>query len=250
VNACDEDRLDTPGEEEAVCRRSGRTIAHAALGGFVIVAMIVGCVSDTAQVADDRNVLDVVGSRGGAGRGGAIVRPIPYGPFDVLPRGSWSGGAGGDTSGMAPMGTPYRLTIHHEGSPAPNEVYDEASVATLLKKTYSAHRHSQGWSDIAYHFAIDRAGRVWELRDLAWQGAHAGDAERNRGNIGIEVLGNFDLQELTPEQKRSLTLLVHQLCETHSIPPANIFTHRELKNTDCPGKNLQAFTESLRDSMK
>jgi len=223
---------------------------HLVLSACIVVSMIVGCVSDTARVGDDRNVLEVVGPSGERGKGRTIVRPIPFGPFDVLPRASWSGGAGADTSAMVPMGAPFRLTIHHEGSAAPNEVYDEASVATLLKKTYQLHRHGKGWSDIGYHFAIDRAGRVWELRDLSWQGAHAGDPERNRGNIGIEVMGNFDLQELTPEQKRSLTLLVRQLCETHGIPPANIFTHRELRNTDCPGKNLQAFGESLRDSMK
>ena len=250
MNDCDEPAQEPVDEAQEVCARSRRMTLHVVLAAGVVVATIVGCVSDTAKVTDERNVLEVVGPSGETGEGRTAVRPLPYGPFDVLPRGLWSRGAGNDTSAMVPMGTPYRLTIHHEGSQTPNEIYDEAAVAAHLKKTYLVHRHGKGWSDIGYHFAIDRAGRVWELRELTWQGAHAGDPERNQGNIGIEVLGNFELQELTPEQKKSLTLLVRQLCETHNIPPANIFTHRELKNTVCPGENLQAFTESLRDSMK
>ena len=26
--------------------------------------------------------------------------------------------------------------------------------------------------DVGYHYAVDRAGRVWECRPLTWQGAH------------------------------------------------------------------------------
>lgn len=250
MNGCDSDRQEPVNEAHDACVPPRRMTLHAVLAAVVVVAMIVGCVSDTVQVTDDRNVLDVVGQSGETGKGRTAVLPMPMGPFAVLPRRSWSAGAGVDAGGMTPMGTPYRLTIHHEGSGTSNEAHDQAAVATLLKKTYLAHRNGKGWSDIGYHFAIDRAGRGWELRDLAWQGAHAGDAERNRGNIGIEVMGNFDLQELTPAQKKSLTLLVHKLCETYNIPSGNIFTHRELKNTDCPGKNLQTFTEHLRNLMK
>ena len=66
------------------------------------------------------------------------------------------------------------------------------------------HVNHNGWADIGYHFAVDRAGRVWSCRPLVWQGAHVKD--RNEGNIGVLVLGNFEIERPTSAQLNALAI--------------------------------------------
>ena len=98
--------------------------------------------------------------------------------------------------------------------------------------------------DIAYHYIVDRAGRAWEGRPLAWQGAHVRD--NNEHNIGVMVMGNFDLQEPTRTQVLSLERLLRLLRNRHRVPSWRLHTHRELVASRCPGRNLQPEVETLR----
>ena len=214
-----------------------------------------GCATYHPPAVTDRSVLPVVGrSKPTATH---VVKPdapakrteVPVAmTFSILPRSGWAGGAPKPRS-MKAMGRIYRMTIHHEGCAEPNTLVSESEVAKRLRDTAKDHMIGRGWSDIGYHFAVDRAGRVWECRSTSYQGAHAGDAA-NRGNIGIEVLGNFDLQTPTPAQRRALASLVVKLCSQYGIGPSQIYTHRELATTDCPGRTLQAYVSTLRQEMK
>ena len=222
---------------------------------ILVVAMLamIGCTPESSFVTDDHNRIGVVSppkhETATSPSATKTTRPVASGKLVILPRSAWGNGAAHPRR-MDRMGSVSRITIHHEGAPQANEVHDRGKVAEHIKRTYLAHRNLRGWSDIAYHFAVDRSGRVWELRSISWQGAHAGDRGLNKGNVGIEVLGNFNKQQLTPAQKQSLTLLVERLCREHDIAVGRIHTHRELKRTSCPGKNLQGFVDEMRDTMK
>ncbi len=56
--------------------------------------------------------------------------------------------------------------------------------------------------------------------------------------IGICLVGNFDVQRPTVAQQQSLAKLVAYLMKTYNIPPQRIVGHGMTKATDCPGRNI------------
>jgi hypothetical protein len=100
------------------------------------------------------------------------------------------------------------------------------------------------WADIGYHYVIDPAGRVWEGRPTRLQGAHVKD--HNENNLGIVVLGNFEEQRPTPEALRALDAFVAQQMQRLAVPISEVWTHRELMPTACPGRNLQSYMAATR----
>ncbi len=144
---------------------------------------------------------------------------------------------------LLPMGTLSDVTVHHTGFPDPFLTDDFAATATHLLEIQTLHRDPAGrnWADIGYHFAVDRLGRIWQLRGLRFQGAHV--RNHNAHNAGIVVLGNFDLQTPTTQQTTALTALLNFMRD--AFRPINVATHRELADTptSCPGKYLQMFME-------
>jgi N-acetyl-anhydromuramyl-L-alanine amidase AmpD len=145
------------------------------------------------------------------------------------------------------MGRVQRVTVHHSAT-----VVRGTSTATSIAAIRGIQRHHQqqnGWGDIGYHFLIDQAGRVWTGRGIEWQGAHAGDPSRNRSNVGICLLGSFVPNEQgapPPAQLAGLEALLVSLCVEHRLDPASILTHKELKDTACPGPYVQAAVEAMR----
>ena len=85
---------------------------------------------------------------------------------------------------------------------------------------------------------------------MATVGAHA--YGENYHTVGINVTGNFDKEIPTKAQLESLTELVTALCRIYHIEPSatTIVGHRDLNDTDCPGKNLYALLPPLRADVK
>jgi hypothetical protein len=149
---------------------------------------------------------------------------------------------------LEPMGAITRLTIHHSDSLCSAE---ESAVITHLRQIQRGHIQTRGWGDIGYHFLIDPAGRVWEGRELRYQGAHAQGAN-NHHNIGICLLGKFvrgaEGSEPTAAQVSSMEQLVVVLRRHFSIPTGGVHTHKELiHSTQCPGGRLQSIVDAMRD---
>ncbi len=163
----------------------------------------------------------------------------------IEPRSAWSARP---AARMTPMGTVSRITIHHTAMAARNPSRT-VSVSTL-RAIQRNHQQSRGWSDIGYHYLIDTAGRVWQGRDARWQGAHAGNPAKNRGNLGVCLLGNFvrgrQGQSPTAPQVAALEALIESLLAQHRLGLDALKTHRELKVTSCPGPRLQAVVDRLR----
>jgi hypothetical protein len=179
------------------------------------------------------------------------VKPQPaFGPgtLGIYPRSTWTT-AKPNMSKIALIEGVRRITFHHSGDqhkgrnvPFLADGFRETISHLELVRRY--HTQGKNWADIAYHFAIDRAGRVWQLRSLKYQGSHVSGA--NEHNVGIVVLGNFNVQEPTPAQKeriKSFGLLVRT---QYALGINKIFTHQEIGKSDCPGRRLQPYMVAIR----
>lgn len=145
---------------------------------------------------------------------------------------------------MNPLGAVKRITVHHDAEYS--SATSQSACAARLDSIRRYHQDSRGWGDIGYHYVIDRAGRVWEGRPIAYQGAHV--KNRNENNIGVVCLGNFDLQTPTTAQLASLNKHLRVLMQKHRVPVRYLYTHQELGKTACPGRALQAHMVSARKS--
>lgn len=162
-------------------------------------------------------------------------------PDHVLARSNWTR-ARPVYSRMVRMKPVEYITVHHDA----HEGYLTAQkdVAKRLEAIRLYHKDVRGWGDIGYHFAVDRAGRVWEGRPMAWQGAHVKDC--NEGNVGVMLLGNFDKQSPSSAQLASLNQHVTWLMQRYNVPISRVRTHREWAPTACPGKTVQQHMDQAR----
>jgi hypothetical protein len=161
----------------------------------------------------------------------------------VLPRSRWA--EGDPVPALMNRMKPVRyITVHHDGM-SPFYGNDASSAASRLESIRRAHRGKpQPWGDIGYHFAVDRAGNVWECRPLTYQGAHVKDY--NEHNVGVLALGNFDEQRPTERQLNALRRHVRVLMDTYEVSVSRLRTHQEWAATACPGRSLQSYMVSAR----
>jgi hypothetical protein len=141
-----------------------------------------------------------------------------------------------------------KITVHHSAGNIATDAWN--STAKTLEGIRGFHAGTtatdRNWADIAYHFAVDRAGRVWQARPLVYQGAHV--KGHNDHNLGIVLLGNFEAQTPTAAQLWSLATFIAFLRPLYKVSLDNVYTHGELGQTSCPGKNLQSFMTRTRRS--
>jgi hypothetical protein len=137
-----------------------------------------------------------------------------------------------------------RLTMHHSGG---DQFHDRSEMAAVQRLQGMLAEHaSRGYGDIGYHFVLDPAGRVWEGRRLAFEGAHA--VGQNEANIGVVVLGDYDRQDLVQVQRESLRILIGCIRERFGIKLHRVYGHSDLGQTACPGRSLYAWVSNLKGS--
>ncbi|HMN96999.1 MAG TPA: N-acetylmuramoyl-L-alanine amidase [Phycisphaerales bacterium] len=221
--------------------------------GFLAIglAVVAGCAT-SPQIAslpepiwpedDPRRLLPPASP---ASRAVVVPKPVEAPPpmANVIPRSAWARG-GPRTSDMQPMLPVGAITIHHDAMSVFTAT-DAASSQARIELIRTSHR-GRGWSDIGYHFVIDRSGRIYEARPLNWQGAHV--QKRNEGNIGVLCLGNFEEQAPSEAQLQALAMHVTRLRQMYRVPARTVLTHREWPGaqTLCPGANLQRRVVVLR----
>ena len=107
------------------------------------------------------------------------------------------------------------------------------------------HTRDRGWSDIGYHYLIDRDGTVVEGRPIEKAGAHV--KGHNSHSVGISLFGghggdqddSFE-EHFTPEQDRALRKLMAQLqMEYPSIK--SIRGHNAVSAKMCPCFQVQPW---------
>ena len=163
------------------------------------------------------------------------------GKVDILPRQAWTRIAPLDAR-MERARRYSRITIHHSGSSV-NLHEDLEMVAFDIEGILSGHQQ-RCFGDIGYHFIVDRAGRVWEGRSLRYVGAHVSAA--NQENVGVMLLGNFEYQQPSLRQVAALRGLTLALRNQFAVSAGEVFGHRDLGHTLCPGQHLYGEVHSLR----
>jgi hypothetical protein len=183
----------------------------------------------------------------GSGRP-AVVQPpaIPLDPGPlpgVMSRSQWTSRGVARMGDINPMNGVRRITIHHDGMP-PTSLRSVGEVRARIEQIRQSHVSGRGWADIGYHYVIDPLGRVWEGRNVRFQGAHVKD--QNENNLGILVLGNFDRQQPTAGQLQALDRFVAAQMQRYRIGMRDVRTHQERSPTECPGRNLQGYLARSR----
>jgi N-acetylmuramoyl-L-alanine amidase len=109
---------------------------------------------------------------------------------------------------------------------------------------------SKGWSDIGYHYLIDRDGTVVTGRPLDRTGAHV--KGHNTGTVGISLFGGFGgsagdsfADNFTEDQERALLDLIAKLKSDHpSI--TKISGHNQYAAKACPCFSVPAWLKKAQ----
>jgi hypothetical protein len=168
--------------------------------------------------------------------------------LSVIPRTQWGAKPAHYNHMDKNRGGYRRITVHHSAEREPPELNGSMGQSTAaVRSIQKAHMDGKetGYGDIGYHFVVDPYGRVFQGREIEWQGAHAAGAN-NIQNIGICVIGNFDEQVPTKAALEKLRQLIDNLRSTWKIQRDQVLTHQQLKKTECPGRNLARWVEAYR----
>lgn len=147
---------------------------------------------------------------------------------------------------------PERIIYHHSAEKFSSTNLEEC--AAEIKRIQNLHMNTKNKCDIAYHFVIDPAGRIW-------QGAEIDDYQRGHAtgyfdDIGVLVLGDFESRlanlwspnTLNTAQQNAMTVIAKWLCSEYDIPVdisfGPITTHRQVVDTECPGANMAPWVEN------
>ena len=134
-----------------------------------------------------------------------------------------------------------RLTLHHTGV-----ALETAALAPERLRRHQEHHQGQGWSDIAYHYAVDLAGNVYELRDPHVPGDTFTDYDTT-GHLHVVCEGNFETQRPPESLLAGVGDLLAALARAHGLPVAPLQSHRAyVPTTACPGQHLRARLGDLR----
>lgn len=188
--------------------------------------------------------------------GFATTSSLPKPP--VFGRGSW--GADPPQCGASYCTTTH-VALHHTASASEYLSASWAECAANVKATQVYHMVTRGWCDIGYNYLICPHGDIFEGRgggdDV--RGAHDGF---NCGSMGVAMMGYFHtphFQTLTNAMEDAFVDLVAWKCDQQGIDPlgtsfyagyganqANLYGHRDVSSTACPGDLAYAELPLLR----
>jgi 5-hydroxyisourate hydrolase-like protein (transthyretin family) len=188
----------------------------------------------------------------------------------IIARSAWAQGHA-PPSHVPVYGTVKLAFIHHSDG---TNGYSAGEVPSILQSIFDYHVYVRGFWDIAYNFAVDAYGRIWEARaggvDLPVVGAHAGGY--NQESTGMVVLGTFNDVVPSPAAIGALERLLAWKLSLHGVPALGRVTvevapydafytpfapgahvslpriagHRDGDTTDCPGNAFYGRLPSIR----
>ncbi|MFA6523207.1 MAG: N-acetylmuramoyl-L-alanine amidase [Candidatus Peribacteraceae bacterium] len=146
------------------------------------------------------------------------------------------------------------IAVHHTAMEIGT---DERSPVERMRALYQYHAVSRSWGDIGYHYVIDETGQIYEGRagGDAVVGGHAYCS--NVGTVGIAMMGNFEVEQPTQLQMKSLQWLLADLGKKYDIDFSRsvsyhgkilspVVGHRELVSTTCPGYYVTGTLDQVR----
>ena len=100
---------------------------------------------------------------------------------------------------------------------------------------------------LGYNYEISANGRTRKAREEGESTASCYQQNMNDGRcVHIALDGNFEIENPTEKQIKSLTTLLKQVTTQQGIGVNNILFHNQYAATACPGKNINlSFVKSL-----
>lgn len=136
--------------------------------------------------------------------------------------------------------------IIHCTATTPDFMKDMPSLAKVIE-VKRWHVEQNGWSNIGYHWLVDRDGRILPGRIEEVQGAHT--KGRNHDSIGVALFGGYASNEnddfsdhYTPEQDAALRNLLTEISERHDV--YLISGHNQYAAKACPGFQVGDWLKS------
>ena len=125
-----------------------------------------------------------------------------------------------------------RLIIHHTASPRDTTTLEQ--VDAWHKVRWPNFKSSLGYW-VGYHVLI---GHDWIKQTRAYDEEGANTYGYNSDSIGICLTGNFENEVPNLYQLKQLRDLLIGLMAQYKLGEQNIYLHRDLTKTACPGKNI------------
>src|SRR5215213_1857727 len=171
-------------------------------------------------------------------------QPVPK-PDKFVPRDQW--GSKPDAIPAARKHTPKWVTLHHAGVLWTN-TKDPAQFVRNMQ-TWGKQRpevekppRNTYWPDLPYHFLIAPDGRIFEGRPVEYE-PESNTAYSLAGNLGVELMGDFNRQRPSKAQIESAVRLTAWLAQQHHIDLDHVRTHRDAApgQTTCPGRDFYRY---------
>ena len=148
---------------------------------------------------------------------------------------------------------PERIIYHHSANKFSSTDLEECKAE--IRRIQNLHMVNEEKCDIAYHFIIDPAGRIWQGAEI--DDYKRGHAEGYFDDIGVLVLGDFENRlangfvpnTLNDNQKSAMIAIGKWLCYKYNLPfemdNCPITTHRQVvPSTVCPGETMAPWVET------
>ena len=136
---------------------------------------------------------------------------------------------------IAGLPKPKHIVVHHGAGD-----WDFLQVNRAHKQRWGF-KSSLGYY-AGYHYFIEKGGEITQARKDTEEAAHTVEAGNphywNRNSIGICLQGNTMKKEPTDEQIKSLKALLQEKQLQYDIPKLEIYGHRNIAATLCPGQFL------------
>ncbi|WP_460721565.1 N-acetylmuramoyl-L-alanine amidase [Nocardia heshunensis] len=198
-----------------------------------------------------------------------VAAPLPGGGPKVITRAQW----GADESLRCEEPTyddgVSAITVHHT---AGRNDYTKAESAGIVRAIYAYHAKTLGWCDIGYNALVDKYGQIFEGRygglDRPVEGAHAGGFNIN--TAGVAIMGDYEDEAPTDVSIQAVGKYIGWRAKVAGIDPEgsttmysegsdytkyalgqavklpNVFAHRDVGNTTCPGDAAYALMDKIR----
>lgn len=193
----------------------------------------------------------------------------PGQPPNVISRAEWGAGSGMRCGGPY-YGNGVRAAVLHHTATGNN--YAPEDSAAILRSIYAYHTVTLGWCDIAYNALVDKYGQVFEGRaggitkDV--MGSHTGGF--NQDVWGVSMIGNFVDDSPPDVMVKTVGRLIGWRLSLDRVDPLGmvrlrsaggqytvvpggrvvdlpeIFAHRDVGNTECPGDAGYAVLDEIR----
>jgi hypothetical protein len=143
--------------------------------------------------------------------------------------------------------TPRFVTLHHAGvlwtnSQTPEQFLQNLQAWGKRRPEIEKPPMDTYWPDLAYHYLIAPDGRIFEGRPVEYE-PESNTRYELAGNLGVEMMGDFNRQRPSRAQLESAVHLTAWLLDQHDIGLENVRTHRDAApgKTTCPGEDFYRY---------